>query len=406
MQLKTGINWVGLHSAKSGFGEAFRGNLRACESAGIPIQLYDARKPEQDRTAKYSINVVQLQLSLIPGFLDNYGHQFLENRYNIGYWVWETEEISDEFLEFAFLFDEIWTASAYCQKAFAARLKIPIVCIPHVAATDFVADQEKPPVDIAADKFVFLNIFDFGSLIERKNTLGLISAFELAFGSSNPAVLLLIKSSSADSYPDDKKLIADRIASSSNIRLIDEMFAREDLLRLINRCQCYVSLHRSEGFGLNLADAMAMGKPVIATGYSGNLEFMNVNNSLLVKYKLTLLETALHPFPKNTSWATADVEHAAALMKVTRSGSPEIAEMNKRAQADIRTGYSSEAIGRIIKSRVKIIEGLAKRSNTSDDLRTVLAENVIMKKRIAKFEKSLFFKMKKSVNQILSRIKR
>ena len=107
----------------------------------------------------------------------------------------------------------------------------------------------------------------------------------------------------------------DRIGNNTSIIYKEEMLRRPELLALMNKADCYISLHRSEGFGLTIAEAMALGKPVITTAYSGNLDFTHVNNSFLVKYKMLKHEVDLSVLPKNNYWSEPDTDHAAELMK-------------------------------------------------------------------------------------------
>jgi glycosyltransferase involved in cell wall biosynthesis len=317
-----------------------RGTLNALKSAGIPVniidmaislknRLNDESVTEFSEENSYPVNLVQVNPFMIPKLLENKGPDFFKGKYNIAYWVWETDEVPDNFLEFEYLFNEIWTASEYCTKAIAQKAAIPVICIPHIAEISSNDIASSLPFDLPENKFIFLNIFDFGSLIERKNTLGLIEAFKKAFEKDNNDVLLVIKSSTGFNYPKEKKSVEDAIAGYPNIMLTDAMFRRNELLALANRANCYVSLHRSEGFGLNMADAMAMGKPVIATGYSGNMGFMTVNNSFPVKYVLETLDHKLPPYQQGSRWSKPDTSHAASLMQYVVTNPEAVKELGE-----------------------------------------------------------------------------
>src|SRR6476469_7508588 len=140
-------------------------------------------------------------------------------------------------------------------------------------------------LNIPEDHVIFLFMFDLHSQIHRKNPLGVFRAFQKAFREDDKATLV-IKASGGDIHAADFAELAETVRAK-NVILLDELMSRARAYGLIAMSDCFVSLHRSEGFGLGLAEAMLMAKPAIATGYSGNLDFMNRDNSLLVDYELT-----------------------------------------------------------------------------------------------------------------------
>ena len=170
-------------------------------------------------------------------------------------------------------------------------------------------------LELPTDKFIFLFIFDFFSRLERKNPLATITAFKKAFGNYNPNVLLLIKSSNSQHFLKDKSSLINSIGDSQNIKYIDGYLSKEKINALLYNCNCYVSLHRAEGFGLTMAEAMFYGKPVIATGYSSNTEFMNIGNSFLVDYEKVEIPENYGPYKQGDIWASPNIEHCANLMK-------------------------------------------------------------------------------------------
>lgn len=161
--------------------------------------------------------------------------------------------------------------------------------------------------------FIFLFDFHMNSVMERNNPLGLIRAFRKAFRQDEPVVLVL-KTMYAHHHPQLLEELA-RAASEANIRIIDEIYDPSDTLALTEVCDAYVSLHRSEGLGLTMAEAMLLGKPVIATNYSGNVDFMNESNSFSVPYELVKLGRAMPPYEADAEWAEPSIEHAASLMR-------------------------------------------------------------------------------------------
>jgi len=189
--------------------------------------------------------------------------------------------------------------------------------------------------------------------LHRKNPLGLIRAFQTAFR-ANDAATLVIKTTGGDDHGAD--LAELRLAArGGNILLLDEMLPRARAYGLIAMADCFVSLHRSEGFGLGLAEAMLLGKPVIATGYSGNLDFMNRENSLLVDYKIVEIAEDRPIYTKGNFWAEPSIEHAAACMRQVYEHRDEANERALRAQPEIQRLLSIEAAGRRMRDRLEQI---------------------------------------------------
>jgi glycosyltransferase involved in cell wall biosynthesis len=210
-------------------------------------------------------------------------------------------------------------------------------------------------VGLSADRFVFLYLFDFHSYAERKNPLGLIQAFKKAFGDQED-VELLIKCSHSSFAPRTLALLR-QACSGSNIKLYDGVLAREAVYGLMAICDCYVSLHRSEGFGLTLAEAMNLGKPVIATAYSGNVDFMTSSNSFLVNYGLVEIERDYGPYKKGGIWAEPDLNHAAQLMRHVYEDQGEAATVGQRAREDVWRLLHPSAVAGIMRDRLSRVWG-------------------------------------------------
>jgi glycosyltransferase involved in cell wall biosynthesis len=216
--------------------------------------------------------------------------------------------------------------------------------------------------------FVFFFTFDFDSVFERKNPLGIIRAFRGAF-SPKDRVLLVIKSSHADLCPDESKLLQ-ATAEDANIRILDAVISRPELDALMMRCDCYVSLHRSEGFGLTMAEAMSFGKPVIATAYSANMDFMTPANSFLVRFRLAQIDQDHGPYRKGWTWADPDSEHAAELMRLVYEDQDMARGIGERAKADVSEALHPEAVGRLIRERlVRVARARGTDTNTLPESR-------------------------------------
>lgn len=360
-----GINVTGYVSGEFGLGEACRAHIRAMEAAAIPIAIQDIQEKSQlnlDNTyatllskhRPYAINLLHANPHL-QGVMDQISpNYFKENKYNIGFWAWELPTFSHEF-HYAFdLFDEIWTYSNYCAEAISIVSPIPVIKVmPSITFSPSLLERED--LGLPDDKFIFFFMFDFASIFERQNPLATIEAFKRAFSQSNDEVLLLIKYRSHPLFVHQEQQMIALAESCPSIRFIQEDLRRNELDALMYNCDCYISLHRAESFGMTMAEAMLLGKPVIATAYSSNVEFMNVSNSFLVKYQLVTTTENYGPYPAGSVWADPDVDHAAYQMKYVVENHYEAQQVGAKAAEDIKALLSPQVIGQKIKSRLEYI---------------------------------------------------
>jgi glycosyltransferase involved in cell wall biosynthesis len=275
--------------------------------------------------------------------------------YRIGYWYWEMDTVPASWDQAALGTDELWAATQFVADALKARFDIPVFTLPPgVVLTPFTR-RPRACFGVPEDKFVFLFVFHMTSVMERKNPLGLIRAFARAFRSDEPVVLVL-KTTFGESYP---KLMDELRAAAAEaaveVIVIDEIYAQDETLSLIETCDAYVSLHRSEGLGLTMAEAMLLGKPVVATGFSGNTDFMNASNSLLVDYQVVPIGVSIPPYEAEMRWAAPSEEHAAALMRRLFDDRAFAAALGARAKKDLGRNLNIEAAGRRMANRLSEI---------------------------------------------------
>ncbi|MCL2935983.1 MAG: glycosyltransferase, partial [Trichodesmium sp. MAG_R02] len=276
------------------------------------------------------------------------------NKYNIGFWAWEIPKFPQKWITAFTPFNEIWTYSNYCAESISMVSPIPVIkMMPSINLP--IPKIGRKELELPTDKFIFLFIFDFFSRLERKNPLATITAFKKAFGNYNPNVLLLIKSSNSQHFLKDKSSLINSIGDSQNIKYIDGYLSKEKINALLYNCNCYVSLHRAEGFGLTMAEAMFYGKPVIATGYSSNTEFMNIGNSFLVDYEKVEIAENYGPYKQGDIWANPNIEHCANLMKYVFDNYRQAEKIGLKASQDIKLLLSPETIGQKIKTRLECI---------------------------------------------------
>jgi glycosyltransferase involved in cell wall biosynthesis len=139
------------------------------------------------------------------------------------------------------------------------------------------------------------------------------------------------------------------------VLLLDRYMTRDELAGLMRTADCYVSLHRSEGFGLGIAESMALGKPVIATRYSGPVDLMTGENSYPVEYRLSSISRDYGPYLEGFSWADPDVEHASTLMRRVVEDRAEAAARGRQAAADIAARRAPQQTGERVRQRLEEI---------------------------------------------------
>lgn len=359
-----GLNIAGYFRAELGIGEAARLLTTAVQAAGIPYATttYDATLNRQshqflDRpagAAAYDINLLCVNADSVTRFARDVGPEFFAGRHTVGYWFWEVD-IFPVTMHSAFeVVDEVWAATDFVAGAIRAAGRKPVFVVPiPIPVLQYPSSITRGQLGLP-EQFTFLLIYDFLSVLERKNPLGLIRAFSQAFSPGEGPVLVL-KSINGDLRLTDLERLRAEAVDRPDIVIVDGYYSAEEKNALLGLCDCYVSLHRSEGLGLTMAEAMALGKPVIATGYSGNLHFMTPANSYLVDYRMCAVPAGCDPYPQEASWADPDVAHAATLMREVYDRPDAAALRAQRGQADILERHSAQTGAAVIAQRLQQI---------------------------------------------------
>ena len=359
-----GVNVYGFLSTPSGLGQAARGYVKAITHAGIRLNAIDIAPwksgPCEIRTLPefepYRVNLIHQNADMMQRFTAAYGAHQLNGCYNIASWFWELPSIRASWFSAYRYADEIWVASNFCRDSVQCLTSLPVVRIPMVVeGLEREAIFDRRHFGLPGDAFVFCYVFDIGSQFERKNPLALVKAFRNAFGNSRDVLLCLKVSNSAyDKHARDQ--LAAAVRGARNIILFDLMFSEQEIVSLHNAIDCLVSPHRSEGFGFNIAEAMYFGKPVIATGYSSNMDFMNDGNSYAIEYKLKPLDKWSGPYPKDAVWADPSIDHLTALLRRVFENNEERGRKARQAASDIRRDFSTARCAEAVRTRLEELE--------------------------------------------------
>lgn len=363
-----GVTVVGYLHAESGVGESARSTLRALASAGLPHAAHDFRAgnvsrmgeavdPALTNGTRHTVSLFHINADQLPHARAVLDERWFEVPLRIGFWAWELERFPDEWLGAFDHVDEVWVPSTFCQRAVAERSPVPVLCMPHAVAAPAATAPDRKHFGIGADSVVFLTMADVLSSPERKNPFGAVEAFARAFGGGRDGVELVVKVSNGDRDPAAVQRLRTLAAGCRGIRLIDGYLDRPALHTLIDSCDAFVSLHRAEGFGLVIAEAMARGKVVVATGWSGNMDFMDTHNALPVDHHLVTIESDIGPYPKGQRWAEPCLDDAADKLRAVADDAALRRRLGERARADAVLRFAPAVVGRLMATRLQALRG-------------------------------------------------
>lgn len=359
-----GATLIGYAEGILGMGEHVRMSAEALSATAVPFGVFDvdsngrgalASQFPSTRQPRYRANIFHVNADQMLATYCKLGPGFFQHRYNIGFWAWELSRWPKPWHAMFDLVDEIWAPSRFIRDCLFDATDKPVEHIPLCVELPRFKKLPRARFGLPTDDCLFLFAFDFRSYIERKNPVAAIRAFKKAFPSRHQRAGLVIKVMNAERQSEKWQELLLEIQDDPRIYVINEVMSRAELLALMETCDCFVSLHRSEGFGRGPAEALYLGKPVIVTNYSGNTDFTRPDTSLLVDYELRPVGTGEYVHGEDQSWADADIDHAAEHMRRVQEERPEIAKIATQGQKVIRSEFSSIAVGRSIERR---LEGL------------------------------------------------
>ncbi len=353
-----------------GVAEYLRDSAAALASAGVPFHirnLFDRGEQLKDKHTEFElwdrltrddphrVRIFHVNADEMANARRHLGSASFSGRYNIACWHWELSRFPDAWLDAAEGVDELWASSRFIQHALAEKFPLPVAWMPHPLDVRGGTGLRRSDLGLPEDAYLFLTTFDFTSYVARKNPIGAMRAFRAAFpAQAGERVGLVVKANGAEARPDQARaFLASPELSDPRIMLINEVLDRRRMVGLIEQCDAFVSLHRSEGFGRGIAEAMMLGKPVIVTGYSGNMDFTNSQNACIVDYRLVDVGQGDYPFADGQRWADPDLDEAAGYMRRLVSDPAWGSALAERGRELVEAQHGVDAVGRRYRARLE-----------------------------------------------------
>ncbi len=362
------VNVVGWLKADIPTGELARSTIRAASAMDIPVAPVnlsigcDASMTEivpehvtPGVSASRDVNVFHVNGDLFQVTHLELGGEFFAGRYNVAYWDWGMQYLPESWRPHVSSFHEVWTPSTFFLEALGRSVSIPVIRMPYNASPEIPQDIGRRDLGLPEHAFVFLCCTDLLESPERNNPIGCLEAFTRAFDTAQLDVRLCMVIRNARHRPDIMKTMVRYTQCCKRIILLKDGLDRTRMNALLNNCDSFVSLHRSVGFGLEIAAAMYLGKTVIATGWSGNMDYMNVGNSVPVRFDMVEVPGHAEPQAKRHFWAEPDLDHAAEMIKAVVEDRSLRENLGRRAKHDIRTNFSPERTGEMLNQRLEQI---------------------------------------------------
>jgi len=356
-----GVNVIGFINSEFGLGHTSRCFIDAIQKSEIPMNIIEKKLNNKSNSnywktsnkCEYSVNIH----SYNPSTENSNFKELFKNRYNIGIWFFELETLPENWKKLSENYNEIWATTSFLEDVFKKELpgkKIRRINHPLPSVSKLDKNESKSYFEIDPDEFVCLFIFDFHSDIYRKNPLAVIETFQKTF--KNEKVRLIIKSHSGTT--EQVNIINQRIKSDSRITHYSENWPSKDINILMNACDVYISLHRSEGLGLTLLESIALEKPTLCTNYSGNLDFCRPEWSELVDYEMIEIDKNSDYFKhygmqnKSVRWANPKVDDAVIKLRKIYDNYSEYEQKSSIGSQWILENYGLDKISNEIKAHL------------------------------------------------------
>ena len=368
-----GLEVFGYLRTETGVGQVARGMVAALQAEGIPFNATALKSPSVfandvdfpdvvGASARDRV-LICANADSVPEIVEDLKPEKLKGRYRIGHWTWELPVFPAAWSGAFERLDEIWTPSRFVARAVRLATRKPVRVVPYVVEPGEADKHDaRRALHLPEDVFIFMTAFDLNSFPARKNPLAAVAAFRDAFPDpKDRSIHLVVKFHGRIDSAETRACLYEASSADPRISLIDAVYAPQDMVRLRWACDAFVSLHRSEGFGLNIGEAMAAGKLVIATDFSGNRDFLNETNGLPIPYRMRAVEAGEYPFGEGQWWAEPEHEAAVEAIRWAPTHGEAAARLGAQARQDLADGHAPGAVGRIIR------EALAGRSAIAID---------------------------------------
>lgn len=360
-----GCNVIGFADGVLGIGEDARALTTALGHAGMHRCICNIALPDRHATsaasgheALYSekplfpVNIFAMTAFETARLIAREGAALTAGRYNIGYWPWELTSLPEDWRFVFDLVDEIWAPSGFLVDVYRGLTDKPVLLMPPLVRVPEVEALDLAPFGIDRRNTVFLTMFDFNSFVGRKNPGGAIAAFKTAFPDRAGPERMIVKSLNAHGQPDRMAEILALIGDDDRFVLMDGAFSRAETCSLIMAADCFVSLHRAEGFGRVIAEAMLLGTAVVATAWSGNADFFDADTGFAVGGALRPLVAGEYVFWEGSDWMEPSLEMAAQALRQAASRSDDLDAKLGRARARVEKTYDIAAVSTQLSARL------------------------------------------------------
>jgi len=362
---KEGLNLIGYPFEMTGIGEDIRASIACFNSQNVNFKVLDFNKAVNPKSINiktaenkfmlYDVNLICMTaLETFRAFM-YYDHNRFNDCYSIGYWHWELPEWPDGFVPLFSFIDEVWASSEYEYNCLESKATVPVVHMPQCVVVPDVKNYTRRYFDLPEEPFLFTFSFNFSSYISRKNPMACLEAFIRAFPKGDESVGLVIQAVNSSDDNIHWQKVTECASKDNRIFIINKELNRDEMWGLLKVCNAFLSLHRAEGFGRIPAEAMALGKPVIVTNFSGNTDFTHEHNSCIVNFSLIDVDKNEYAFGEGQKWADPDIEHAAWYMDKLVNDGEYALMIGKAGEETIKEKHNPNVIGRRYVDRLKKI---------------------------------------------------
>ena len=353
-----GASIIGYHRGEFGMGEFSRTIVRSFDAVGLPFSAIDY--PEAGMhgkndtsiehliggTQRFKANIFNINPDILPSLYFKFGEDFFADHFNIGYWAWELPKCPPEFDIALGMVDEVWALSDFTADSLRTRSPVPVFSMPLAVSVPALRRQyTKRDFGLAEDSFTFLFTFDAASYLGRKNPIAAARAFKQAFPRGTEKVRLVLKTMNVPAAAPLWDALVAEAQSDPRIQIMNRRLGRHEIVGLNSVCDAVVSLHRSEGFGLTVAEAMLLGKPAVVTNYSGTRNFAREDTACVVDFDLVPVPAGQYPFWQDQVWAEPDVAHAASLMRRLVDDEPYRRDIARAGQSFVSENLNEQVVG-------------------------------------------------------------